>query len=249
MSNFFTLACSVLTLLLLIQEVFNFVVTKPTTTSKEEKQLKAKDIPDVVVCLDPGFNSRALEKYGYTIGTYYRGSMDGDRFVGWNGNGNKSSQDILENVLSAGMNFQSLLSYATFRRDNVDYVGADIKLRTLSYPYGRCLFISPPEESFNSTRINSLILVLNHTMVGNLNVKSFKLLVYFMDRSSSLQIYPDEMEMLGDPVRMKISSEEPPFLSYNTQIYRSVHVPGDPLLDCAVYTEDNSYYELSLIHI
>ena len=240
--NFFTLACSVLTLLLLFQELYNFVVTKPTSTSQEEKQLKTSDIPDVVVCLDPGFNSSALEKYGYTIGTYYRGSMDGKEFVGWNGNGNKSSQDILENVLSAGVNFQSLLSFATFRRDNVDSVGAHFELRTLAYPYGRCLFISPPKESLNSPGINSLILVLNKTMVDNLNVQSFKLRVYFMDRASSLQTYPDEMEILGDPVTMNMFAKEPPFISYNTQIYRSVHVPGDPLLDCAVYTVDNSYH-------
>ena len=196
-----------------------------------------------MVCLDPGFNSSALEKYGYTIGTYYRGSMDGENFVGWNGNGNMSSHDILEDVLSAGMNFQSLLSTATFRRDNIDNVGADIQPRTLQYPYGRCLFIRPPEESLNSTRINSLILVLNDTMVDKLNVKSFKLWVYFMDRTSSLQIYPNEMELLGDPVTMKMSSEEPPFISYNTQIFRSIHVPGDPLLDCAFYTVENSYYK------
>ena len=64
-----------------------------------------------------------------------------------------------------------------------------------------------------------------------------------MDRSNSLQIYPDEMEMLGDPVRMDMFCEKPPFITFKTQISRSVHVPGDPRLDCAVYTKDNSYHK------
>ena len=129
--KFFTLICSLLTVFLLAQEVFNFAITRPTSTAKEEEQLKASDIPDVVVCPEPGFNSSAFEKHGYLhFATYYRGSMDGDKFVGWNGNGKESSQDILEDVLSAGRNVQSLLSSASFRRDNVDYVGAEIELRT-----------------------------------------------------------------------------------------------------------------------
>ena len=136
--NFFTLICSLLTTFLLTQELYTFAIVKPTSTAKEEEQLKASDIPDVVVCPDPGFNSSAFEKHGYMhFATYYRGSMDGDKFVGWNGNRNESSQDILEDVLSAGRNVQSLLSSASFRRDNVDYVGAEIELRTLAYPHGR----------------------------------------------------------------------------------------------------------------
>ena len=75
--------------------------------------------------------------------------MDGEKFVGWNGNGKKSSQEILEEVLSAGGNFQSLLSSASFRRDNTDYVGAEIGLKTLAYPHGRCLSFTPPKKSLN----------------------------------------------------------------------------------------------------
>ena len=129
----FTLVCSVLTILLLLQELYNFVITKPTSTSIDEKQLETADIPDVVVCIDPGFNKTALEKYGYS-GTYYRGSMDGEKFVGWNGNGSKSSHEILEEVLLDGTAFHSLLRYVNFRRDNVDYVGAHIDFKTLAFP-------------------------------------------------------------------------------------------------------------------
>ena len=106
--NFFTFVCSGLTFFLLTQELYNFAITKPTSTATGEEQLRASDIPDVLACLDPGFNSSAFEKHGYMLhATFYRGSMDGDKFVGWNGNENKSSQDILEDVFLAGDNFHA----------------------------------------------------------------------------------------------------------------------------------------------
>ena len=66
--NMFTLTCSILTLALICQVLLTFAVTRPTTTSKEEKELEIADLPEVVVCLDPGLNFETLEKNGY-IGT------------------------------------------------------------------------------------------------------------------------------------------------------------------------------------
>ena len=80
-----------------------FVEEKPTTTTNLEEKLEITDLPEVVVCMDPGFNNSALIKYGYNIRYYWKGiSVVGkERFVGWNGNKtyNKSSHEILEEVL------------------------------------------------------------------------------------------------------------------------------------------------------
>ena len=120
--NILTLVCSLFTLLLISQELYSFVAIKPTTTSKEEKELQTSDLPEIVLCLDPGFDSNGLEKYGYTINKYYRGSMDGKKFVGWNGNQTekKSSEDILEQILVVDKTFQSLLDVAAFSKDHAD---------------------------------------------------------------------------------------------------------------------------------
>ena len=91
--NVFTLICSTLTLYVTYQVLFTFAVTKPTTTSKQEKELDNADLPEVVVCLDPGLNYESLEKNGY-YGSYVSGQLVfGGKFVGWNGgeHGNKSS--------------------------------------------------------------------------------------------------------------------------------------------------------------
>ena len=88
-----------LTLLLICQEVYEFVILRPTGTSAEERNLESGDFPDVVVCLEPGFESKVLERNGYVARKYYKGEIK-KRFVGWNGNETKSYDEILEEHLS-----------------------------------------------------------------------------------------------------------------------------------------------------
>ena len=96
----FTLVCSAFTLFLISKLLFTFTVTKPTTTYKEEKELETFDLPEVVICSEPGFNLEVLKKYGYRRGiNYYFGDIG--KFSGWNGGVGvrKSSQEILEESL------------------------------------------------------------------------------------------------------------------------------------------------------
>ena len=75
------LICTLLTCFLLIQELYTFVVTKPTLTFIEEKKLEVEDLPEVVICLEPGFDNKVLEKYGYKD-HYSRGLMNGNSLAG-----------------------------------------------------------------------------------------------------------------------------------------------------------------------
>ena len=232
-----------LTLFLICQEMYHFFAIKPTTTSQEEKELRTSDIPETVLCADPGFDGDVLQKYGYKTNTYYRGSMDTDKFVGWNGgkNENKTSNAVLEETLRVNIIFRSLFHSIFFAKDYVsNRVKADTEFRKLVYPHGRCLSIIPPGESLNNTRLNSLTIVVNNTAVVEMG-KITRLKVYFMDKVNSVRIYPNDMEMKGDRVVMYLKEKQPKVKSIKTQITRSVHVEGDPLLDCAVYTENNSY--------
>ena len=88
--NGFTLVCVSLTMLLIYQELVNFSVTKPTSTSKEEKKLDTSDLPEVVVCLDPGFDTEIKHRYNYRPSRYYKGLNEEHTFVGWNGGGTEN---------------------------------------------------------------------------------------------------------------------------------------------------------------
>ena len=62
-----------------------------------------------------------------------------------------------------------------------------------------------------------------------------------MDKTNSVLLYPKDMEMKGDPVKMNLEQEEPEALSFIVQMSHYEHVEDDPLLDCDVYTKDNPY--------
>ena len=150
--NMFTVICSILALALIYQVLFSFLVTRPTTTSKEEKELEIADFPEVVVCLNPGLNYEALLKYGY-YGNYPHGRLGEqlgtmEKFVGWNGGDheNKSSRDILEEALivpdSWRFNRTRLILGAGYRTKSGSLCSeSEVTPVILSYPLGRCMYI------------------------------------------------------------------------------------------------------------
>ena len=145
--NLLTSVCAILSALMILQELYNFMIVKPTTAAKEEKEMMFSDIPETVICANPGFYSAVLARYGYGNGFYHRGSMDGKHFVGWNGHKNesKSADSILEEALTVGKKIHSLFTAIDFSNDNErDRSQADTEFRTLSFPIGRCLVVNPP---------------------------------------------------------------------------------------------------------
>ena len=243
LKNCFSIISLSLTLFLIYKEVINYSITKPTVTSKEVKRLERKDLPEVVVCLVPGFNTKAMLKHNYPSLKYYRGFNNKDKFVGWNGGGSKttSSQDILDEILTFDTQFINdggrLVKRFLFMNEHVEHVSSKVKPKMLYYPYGRCMAISPPTQGNTSyTKINSVYLKLND--IATFHNKSFTL--HFIDQISSLQLYPNEMEMTGDPIEIKTGR---PHLetTYKTQITRIHHTSEDPKFACKVYTADSSY--------
>ena len=245
--NIFKFICTLLTLFLICQELFTFTVTKPTTTSKEEKGLETRDLPEVVICLEPGFDSKTLGKYGYNSNQYYRGLMNG-KFIGWNGREweAKSSSEILEEALivkSQHINdtMHMFIKQAGYKTENLNYVPVEVELRTLAFPYGRCFNISPPtlQKNTSDTIFNTLSLRFDANILTN--DEHFIIKIYFMDKTNSLKIYPDEKDMAGNPLKFRIVKKSNYISTYKTEIFRSHHVQGDPLFKCTEYTLNNSY--------
>ena len=61
------LVCTGILLFLLYEEVKIFV-NKPTITTILKKALTGKDIPEMAVCLEPAFDIKKLQNYGYQGG-------------------------------------------------------------------------------------------------------------------------------------------------------------------------------------
>ena len=236
--NVFTLLCSSITLLLIYNLVITFIVEKPTTSAKEEKQLEKSDLPEVAVCLEPGYNNVTLEKYGYHISYYYRGVLqprNKQNFVGWNGekDANKSSLDILEEVLLLPHN--EALAIPKYTENQEDFEQTAVAFRTLGDNIGRCMFISPPLAKINPYQ---LWVKYNDSVFDQFNLSSLKMKIYFMDKANSDYLYPNLMDLEGHPISIGLDKTTN---RYQTRISRFEHVEGDPLFDCATYTVQNSF--------
>ena len=157
MKKMFTFGCSALTLFFISRLFYTVVVLKPTITYKEEKSLETIDIPEILICLDPGFDIKVLKEYGYERGfDYYKGNIPKNHnvdkkktlpkkfkphipkgfFYGWNGkNGMQmSSIEILEESLLIKKN--SSIGGIFFSNNSITDVRATV--RNLVYPFGRC---------------------------------------------------------------------------------------------------------------
>ena len=246
-NHIFKILCLAISLVLIVQLIHMFVEEKPTTTTNLEEELQITDLPEVVVCMDPGFNNSALKKYGYNIRYYWKGiSVVGkERFVGWNGNKtyNKSSHEILEEVLLFPKKSQGNLRHAKYIQGVDDSKSKDAKVtfKMLISPLGRCMVISPPsQKNSGHFKPDSLRMAYSDAFVKHLNFSSAKLRVFFMDNRNSPKYNLDNMEMVGDQIEIG-PEQNRTISSFRTRISRSEHVTGDPLFDCALYTEDNSF--------
>ena len=178
-------------------------------------------------------------------------------FVGWNEQGEenatqimrekrkeKSSQDILNEVLVFDNELLKQLekkAYYVGHKDGLVYVKPEMRFRILAYPYGRCLVLSPPTENISKIQLGALYLELHTSGLGLREEKS-KVKIFFMEKSSSLLLYPNEMEMNGVKPHVRFGSDNNyEIIAYRVKISRAFHVWGNPLYDCAFYTIDNSY--------
>ena len=128
-----------------------------------------------------------------------------------------------------------------------DFRNANVTFSMLIYPYGRCMVISPPlQKNLGQFKPNHLYVGFNNTYFNQLNFSSVKLKIFLMDHQNSPKLIPDDMEMVGDQIRIGLERKA---FSYRTKISRSEHVTSDPLFDCAVYTQDNSYDDCIRNHL
>ena len=237
------------------QELNTFSIEKPTTVSTEEGDIKKDDLPEVVICTEPGLDLEELDKYGYLRDMYYRGSHDGKKFVGWNGVKNeKPSKEILEEVLRIkNTSLIRLDGEGGFSEDLSLFVAANISVRKLMYPHGSCLSINPPDSvRFGYKSQMTLHFELNNSEIVHLLPKGKDVLVlktYFMDKVNSALLFPENMERRNEmrielnPNWLKGNGWFNSETSIKIKIKRSHHVQGDPLLDCTDYTTEKTYHD------
>jgi hypothetical protein len=145
LKNLLQVLCISLTVFLVYQELENFLVTKPTSTSLESRELDDDTFPEVTVCLDPALDAAAARRHGYQAVSYYRGGggADGSQFVGWTGGaGGGSLSSVLDSVLTVGAKDRELVRADYGVRGLASRLPGRTGLTHPVYPYGRCIQVS-----------------------------------------------------------------------------------------------------------
>ena len=182
------------------------------------------------------------------------GTVQGNIFVGWNGGSGKvynSSSEILEDILTVkdGGLVKADGDGFGYSEDHRRYLRPKMELRTLFYPYGRCIVLSPPATlKEDLVKLNSLTINFDVDAIKKLNQTSVTLWIriYLMDKANSAGLCPQDFDMLGDPIKVKVGDVQVGqgrYSYFKTKISRSRHVLGDPKFECSEYTEDDSYYD------
>ena len=228
-SNLFTLICTGLTCYLLAQVVFKFAITKPTSTSEELVELDLTIFPDVVVCLDPPFDNKALARFGYKAIDYFAGRIDSS-FVGWNGlDGEHNSTYILNSAFTVRRD-KEIFNQIFFIDRTDKTINTKAQFKTLLYPYGKCLRVKPQE---NMTSFKSLFLQSKAADWSS----DVHLNVFLMDPVNSPMILPEFFQMKGDYIRVPLMKKVHSFV---TRISRAYHIEGNPTFPCKEYNQDQS---------
>ena len=90
---FWKMACLFCTGWLLMQIMMDFFILRPTFTAVEDVKLSQIHFPDVLVCLENGFDQKQLQQYEYDASfRYFLGWSRLNNFVGWSGLENKESR-------------------------------------------------------------------------------------------------------------------------------------------------------------
>ena len=250
MSYLFQLVTVSLTFYLIYKVFFTFLVTRPTATSSEQEPLDSDSFPEVSVCIDPGLDYGAVARHGYSTAYYYRGSTDGQKFVGWNGEkGERNSSEILNDVLTIKKGQQLVEAWYDISEIS-SKVNAIISYTTPTLPLGRCILLSLP-DSYLFKDIQYLHISLNSSALASLatDADDLKIKLSLIDPISSVRLYPDASQMKGDSIKIpiRINNQSVQYdLVYKTKTFSSVHVENDPLLDCERYSRNWTYNDCIL---
>ena len=134
-----------------------------------------------------------------------------------------------------------LINNVTFKDRNGKTNYPKVQHRMLLHPRGRCLLIKPSKEETMSFK--HLYLYTIATQKFNASDVPFTLNVFLMDPVDSPLIYPLDVQMKGDHIKVPLETfrTKGKFWDFTIKISRSYHVESDPRFQCKEYNQENAY--------
>ena len=141
---------TLLTVVLLYDELLIFFIERPTMASIAKTALKPTNFPSIYICARSGFNQTELSILGYEHGyKYTRGFPNDKHFIGWTGNQSDLSQEEVAVKISTIRTTEDCPRVvAIFKVDNKKVRRTLIlELTRGLYPSGQCCAAEIPAEA------------------------------------------------------------------------------------------------------
>ena len=200
------ICCTILAIIFLLHEFYNFLFLQPTTSSTKEIHLSANIFPVVSLCPEPAFNLNNLNHHGYKgVFKYYTGNLPNpdkprgpatETYSGWGGKGRMNQTELLKN-LSTGLRVSDMVRKARFLyKDpemNYNYGEAIRSEAAVVYPIGQCLHLSIP-RNIEKEAIMKLSIKFNNTFMTNIKDVG----VYLKNPNNDVGFLPSPYKINGD---------------------------------------------------
>ena len=221
---------------LIFEELYAFLVVKPTYTSSQKRNISAEDFPEILLCPEPAINLSVANAKGYHGAIQYFFGSDsilGSKQLGWGGNKSEDVKKVSAEISILKTNTDcpqdTWNSYFWFKSDTSAANTTSIKftLSNVLYPNHVCCKVVPPSFS-KSYPVIGMQLTLSGDVLYN---------VFMADQMTASYFNLHKKVMMGD----KIVSDRHNTIIYKVQIMEENKLLDDPKYQCIDYKIEGQY--------
>ena len=233
---FFIILCS----LAIFQELYVFFILKPTVTSSVKTQMTNEDIPEILLCPEPSFDSEEIKNKGYADFWYYILGQD----YGWNGQNKTDVKELYQHISFLKSPQDCPVKNSAFFTEPSDEDNEptscqnsveqiDFKIARALYPMHTCCRIANSEISKD---LNVYGGQLAFEAAKNYTFSQFKILM--ADKTSFSTFRHHEATTFGDKISL---SSKQGWNTFNIKVHQEQHLENDPNYPCIDYKKPGDY--------
>ena len=224
----------------LYEQLYKYLVLKPTLTQSGKRDLNVDDFPVMTFCPIKHMDMEKLSSYGYEDLTQYKlgYQKNGTRklFIGWSGNSSASQADIINNISLLKSKEDCPFSNDSFVKFDDDFQNLlEFELTDALFPYHRCCKVTIPAQS------KSRVLSFVHISMKEKEKPYSSYFLYLSDQITYTRYEPLGTRMSGKDIIPA------PFLNaariFKISLTEEEHLEVDPNYECIDYKRQQKYDE------
>ena len=235
----FKIILTVSCIFLLWEQLYKYLVLKPTLTRTGRRDLSVDDFPVMTFCPIKHVDMTKLSSFGYEDLTEYKLGIQKNEslksLIGWSGNSSASLSEVIEDISLLKTEKDCPYSNNSFVRYDDDVTTLlEFELTDALFPYHRCCKIVVPEHSKSS------VVSFVHVSFKEEEKPYSSFFLYLSDQFAYTRFEPLGTRMSGkditpDPDHPNVS------MMYRISLTEEEHLEDDPNYECIGYKKPREY--------